>query len=125
MKIIKKIGILIVIILGLYNCLEVNVSYGKADLKTDISGFESNITTDAVLSTKSLRVIVNRFLGFLRIISALVLVIVLGTTGYEFIVATPAMKEQIKNKMLPVILGTLLVFSAVSIAGFILGAIGG
>lgn len=125
MKIMKKIIILVIIILGFTNCLVLNTSYGAVDLKTDIDGFEANVTTKAVSATRSLRVIINRFLGFLRIISALVLVIILGTTGYEFIIATPPVKEEIKNKMIPVILGVFLVFAAVSVAGFILGMIGG
>ena len=125
MKIIKKILILTIISICMANIFQINLIYAKTDLSTDIGKFEADITTKVVTSTKSLKQVANRFLGFLRIISALILVIILGTTGYEYIVATPDVRGEIKKKMLPIILGIILVFAAVSIASFILKSIGG
>lgn len=124
MKILKKLSILILLGLFFINIFSLNFALG-AKLSDDVSGFEAKIDSNVARSTKSLKTIANRLLGFLRIISALILVLVLGTTGYQYIVATPDIRKELKNKMLPVILGILLVFSAVTIASFILGAMGG
>lgn len=124
MKILKKLSILILLGLFFINIFSLNFALG-AKLSDDVSGFEAKIDSNVARSTKSLKIIANRLLGFLRIISALILVLVLGTTGYQYIVAAPDIRKELKNKMLPVILGILLVFSAVTIAGFILGAMGG
>ena len=124
MKILKKLSILILLGLFFINIFSLNYALG-AKLSDDVSGFEAKIDSNVARSTKSLKIIANRLLGFLRIISALILVLVLGTTGYQYIVATPDIRKELKNKMLPVILGILLVFSAVTIASFILGAMGG
>lgn len=124
MKILKKLSILILLGLFFINIFSLNFALG-AKLSDDVSGFEAKIDSNVARSTKSLKIIANRLLGFLRIISALILVLVLGTTGYQYIVATPDIRKELKNKMLPVILGILLVFSAVTIASFILGAMGG
>ena len=123
MNVLKRLPELILISLLLINIFSPNFILA-AKLSDDVGGFEAELT-DAVLKTKSLKIVVNRLLGFLRIISGLVLVLVLGTTGYKYIVATPEIKGELKKRMLPVILGIILVFSAVTIAGFILGAIGG
>ena len=122
MNVLKRLPELILISLLLINIFSPNFILA-AKLSDDVGGFEAEL--DAVLKTKSLKIVVNRLLGFLRIISGLVLVLVLGTTGYKYIVATPEIKGELKKRMLPVILGIILVFSAVTIAGFILGAIGG
>lgn len=124
MKILKKLSILILLGLFFINIFSLNFALG-AKLSDDVSGFEAKIDSNVARSTKSLKIIANRLLGFLRIISALILVLVLGTTGYQYIVAAPDIRKELKNKMLPVILGILLVFSAVTIASFILGAMGG
>ena len=125
MKIIKKLSILILISLFMVNISSTNFISNAAKLSDDVDGFQADITADAVSKTASLKTVVNRLLGFLRIISALVLVLVLGTTGYKYIVATPEIKGELKKRMLPVIIGIILVFSAASIAAFILEAIGG
>lgn len=125
MKIIKKLSILILISLFMVNISSTNFTSNAAKLSDDVDGFQANITADAVSKTVSLKTVVNRLLGFLRIISALALVLILGTTGYKYIVATPEIKGELKKRMLPVIIGIILVFSAASIAAFILGAVGG
>ena len=125
MKIIKKLSILILISLFMVNISSTNFISNAAKLSDDVDGFQADITANAVSKTASLKTVVNRLLGFLRIISALVLLLVLGTTGYKYIVATPEIKGELKKRMLPVIIGIILVFSAASIAAFILGAIGG
>lgn len=124
MNIAKKIIKLIMISLIMINILSPKYILA-AKLSDDIGGFEAEVTTDAGIRTNKIKVIINRLLGFLRVISALILVLILATTGYQYIVATPEIKGELKKKMLPVILGIILIFAAVSIAGFIIEVIGG
>ena len=124
MNILKKLSILIFICVFLINIFTPSFTLASK-LSDDVSGFEANIDSNVARRTRSLKTVVNRLLGFLRIVSAFILVLVLGTSGYKYIVATPEIKGELKKKMLPVIFGVILIFSAVTIAGFILGAIGG
>lgn len=124
MNILKKLSILIFICAFLINIFTPSFTLASK-LSDDVSGFEANIDSNVARRTKSLKKVVNKLLGFLRIVSAFILVLVLGTSGYKYIVATPEIKGELKKKMLPVILGIILIFSAVTIAGFILEAMGG
>lgn len=124
MNILKKLSILIFICVFLINIFTPSFTLASK-LSDDVSGFEANIDSNVARRTKSLKKVVNKLLGFLRIVSAFILVLVLGTSGYKYIVATPEIKGELKKKMLPVILGIILIFSAVTIAGFILEAMGG
>lgn len=125
MKMIRKIIILAIISLCMNGIFLNGIVYGKVSLSTDISGFKAEISDNTVKKSASLKSIVGRFLGFLRVISAFVLVIILGTTGYKYIVATPEIKEDIQRRMFPIIFGIIFVFAASAIAGFILKGIGG
>ena len=115
--------IICILVFGLINIFNLNIS-NAASLSTDINNFKAE-TSNAMDSSESLRKIANRFLGALRIISALLLVITLGTTGYKYIVATPDIKKEIKDRMLPLILGLILLFGATSISVFIISSFGG
>ena len=125
MKNIKRILTIVIMVFSLIGIFKLNYSYAAASISNDIDGFEANISDKAVLKTYSLRQVVNRFLGYLRIIVALFLVITVATTGYHYIVATPEVRGDIKKRMLPMIIGTILIFSAISIAMFITSALGG
>ena len=125
MRMIKKIIILFIISLCITGICQVKLVYGKVSLEQDVSGFEADVTQSAVNKATKLKTIVARLLGFLRVISALVLVIILGTTGYQYIVATPNIRGEIQKRMLPIIFGIIFVFAASAIAGFILKGIGG
>ena len=94
MNVLKRLPELILISLLVINIFSPNFILA-AKLSDDVGGFEAELTQDAVLKTKSLKIVVNRLLGFLRIISGLVLVLVLGTTGYKYIVATPEIKGEL------------------------------
>lgn len=68
--------------------------------------------------------IVKKILVVLQIASALITVVVLAFSGFNYIVAADAeMKSEIKKKMLPIVIGLILVFSATTIAKFLLGVV--
>ena len=85
---------------------------------TKPSGVDSSIGSD--LATN----VIAKILGFLQVASGLISVVVIAFTGFNYIVASdPNIKEELKKKMLPMIIGLVLVFSATTIAKFILGVV--
>ena len=68
--------------------------------------------------------IVSSILGFLQIASAITAVIMIAFFGFGLITETPNAKEEIKKKMVPMLVGLVLVFSATSIAKFIISITG-
>lgn len=66
---------------------------------------------------------VGKLLGFLQIASGLIAILMIALTGFNYIISTPEVKDEMKKKMLPIIIGLLLVFGAISVARFILGAV--
>ena len=60
-------------------------------------------------------------LTFLQIVSGIAAVIMIAISGFRYIVETPEVKGEIKKTMLPIVIGIILVFAAVSIAKFFLG----
>lgn len=121
MNIYQRILIILIMIICIIGFMPQNIS--NANTIQDISqSFEAK-DNDKVSYT-SLTDIIGKLLGFLQIATGLISVVIIATTGYSYIVTTPPdLKGELKRKMLPVILGLMLVFSAVSIAKFIVGAI--
>ena len=69
--------------------------------------------------------VIRHLLGFLQAASALMSVVVIAFNGFQYILAADAeMKSEMKKKMLPLVIGLVLVFSASSITLFLLGAVG-
>ena len=119
---LKRIFILFIFIFCMF---KINLVYANdVSLIDDISNFNANVSAEVVDKTTSLRKIVGKFLGFLRIVSGFLLVIMLGITGYRYVVATPDVKAIIKKEGIMVILGLMLVFGAVSISQFIVRGMG-
>ena len=66
----------------------------------------------------------NSILTFLQILSGITAVIMIAITGFRYIVETPEVKGELKKNMLPIVVGIVLVFFAVSIAKFFIGMFG-
>lgn len=94
-----------------------------ATAKSIVEGVNAEVP-DADYS-KGLQGTINKLLGFLQVASGLVSILMIAIVGFNYIVATPQVKEDLQKKVLPIIIGLVLVFSAVSIAKFILGVVGG
>lgn len=124
MEVKRNIFIVMVIVMLffdiLYGCINTNV---KATLiEEDIGGFEATLPeTDKVADLKS---IIIKFLNALRVLSILTLLIIVVTTGFRYVTSMPNIKEEIKKTMLPIILGLIFIFSATTIAAFIISALG-
>ena len=65
--------------------------------------------------------VVGKILGFLQVASGLAAVIMIAVTGFNYIISTPEVKKEMLSKMLPIVVGLILVFGAVSITKFLLG----
>ena len=124
MEVKRNIFIVMVIVMLffdiLYGCINTNV---KAVLiEDDIGGFEATLPeTDKIEDLKSITI---KFLNALRVLSILTLLIIVVTTGFRYVTSMPNIKEEIKKTMLPIILGLIFIFSATTIAAFIISALG-
>lgn len=122
MKIVEKIVIIFIILIAVLSVIPYNISNAATTPSTDIGqvigGWKADLPSQA--KTQGLRNIVSKLLAALRTISGLVLVLIIATTGYSYIVETPQVKKEIQKKMLPIVIGVMLVFGATSIAQFII-----
>lgn len=120
MKTLGKVVAILVIAVCVFAIMPQNIS--EASKAATIVGNVTAKEPDDGLST-GLRNVVGRLLGFLQIASGLVSILMIAITGFNYIISTPEVKEEMKKKMLPIIIGLIIVFGAVSIAKFILGAV--
>lgn len=74
--------------------------------------------------TTGLSTVIGKLLGFLQVASGLVAVLMIAIVGFNYIISTPEIKDEMKKKMLPIIIGIVLVFGATSIAKFLIGVAG-
>lgn len=124
MKIIKRVLISTFIILFIV----IFTSHNTVDAKGNkVSNIMKNVgvSTDAVNQSdlEDLQKMLGKILGFLQVASGLVSVLVIAFLGFTYIVEDANIKNEVKSKMLPILIGLVLVFSAVSISKFILGAV--
>ncbi len=121
MKFITKLFIILSISVFTFAIVPQNTSFaGK--ISSMVSGTKP---TDNAIMGSAMTDIVKSILSLLQVGSALITIIVLAFTGFNYIVAADAeMKSEMKKKMLPIIIGLILVFSATSIAKFLLAVVG-
>lgn len=123
MKTFKRILIVLVIFTCVFGIMSQNISMAASDDVSSIVGGVSPENPSGQLAS-DFQATIGKLLGFLQIASGLIAILMIALTGFNYIVATPEVKEEMKKKMLPIIVGFVLVFGAVSIAKFILGAVG-
>ena len=132
MKILNKllIAMLIVIFtvaLGKNNSFAEGQSTKANDIITFMESGNSAVKAGSVneKAAGQLSKIIGGLLGFLRLASGLVAILMIAITGFNYIIGGAEVKEEMKKKMFPIILGLLLVFGAASIAIFVMGVITG
>ncbi len=125
MEILKKIIMILIIGMLIWGCMPTNISLASAgfiSIEDDIN-FKSKLPKEK--DVKNLREVIGKFLTVIRTIAAMVLVIVVSTTGFRYLTAARAdIKEEIKITMFPIVMGLIILFGAVTIAGFIISAFG-
>ena len=126
-KNVIKIFTILLLICSVYIIFPNNISHAIKDWSgvidkakpstSTVSGIEKNAT--------GIVTIIKVLLSFLQVASALVSILVIAFTGFNYIMASDAdMKSEMKKKMLPLIIGLICVFSASSIASFLIGVTG-
>lgn len=120
MKMFQKILVIALISMLMFTLMPV-ITSNAVDVGNTISqmnGSKSNITDD---DTTPFITLGDTILTFLQILSGIAAVIMIAISGFRYIVETPEVKGEIKKTMLPIVIGIILVFAAVSIAKFFLG----
>ena len=121
MKVMKKIVCLLIIglvLCGIYSGYEVQASTPSEIVKS-ITPEDQDKSDFAGINQ-----VIGKLLGFLQVASGLTAVIIIAFTGFEYITSTPDVKGEIKRKMLPIVIGIVLVFGAVSISNFLISVAG-
>ena len=89
-----------------------------------VSGTIKKVTPIDSLDYTELQKTAGYILGFLQIASALTSVVMIAFTGFKLVMETnPTVLEETKKTMIPIVLGMVMTFGAVSIAKFIIGAV--
>lgn len=124
MKRVSKIFAVLFIAICTFVIMPNNTSLAAGSTAKDIVAGVDAVTPDAGYAT-DLQSTVSKLLGFLQVASGLVAVLMIAITGFNYIIGGADVKKEIKDKMLPIVLGLVLVFGAVSVAKFVLGVVGG
>ena len=118
-----------VIFLVLFNIFYISLPQNVSNAATEWDSLIENATpktSDVPTGNTLLIGVIKKLLSFLQVASGLIAILVIAFTGFNYVVASdPNIKEEMKKKMLPLIIGLICVFSASSIASFILGVVGG
>lgn len=122
MKTMYKVLTILIIAVSMLVIMPDNMSLAAtaADAGSAIDGIQ--VTGGGDVS--KLQSVIGKLLGFLQVASGIIAVLMIAITGFQYIVETPEVKSEIKKKMLPIIVGIVLVFGATSIAKFIIGVAG-
>ena len=128
MKTISKVLVMLMIAVSAFAMMPNNMVLAGTDTKgSSPSIVVGNVTATPPADSYStgLSATIGKLLGFLQVASGLVAILMIAIVGFNYIISTPDVKEEMKKKMLPIIIGLVLVFGAVSVAKFILGVVGG
>ena len=123
MKIIKKMLLMLVLSVCFFNIIPQNISRAKT-LNEIVDGFEADVEP-AIENTSEVKNVVKNVLNFLQIVSGLVAVVIIAMTGFDYIIGTPKVQEDAKNRMFPILMGIVIIFGAVTITKFFVSAGGG
>lgn len=120
MKYLSKIVFILIISVCIYLSMPQNMS--EASVSSMVKSTNpGTLTTD--VGSDLAKDVISKILGFLQVASGLISVIVIAFSGFRYVVAETAdVKGEVKKKMLPMIIGMVLVFSATTVAKFLLGA---
>ena len=68
--------------------------------------------------------VIKKILAFLQLASALIAVVVIALTGFKYVFDNDVeVKNEMKKRMLPILIGIVLVFSATTVAKFLIGVV--
>ncbi len=119
MKIFQKLlMVLIIAVIASFTLGTVSTNTAMAAL-SPADAMEKVNGNANVGDTSGLTEVAGKILTFLQVISGIFAIIMIAVTGFRYIIETADVKKELKQSMLPIIVGILLVFFATSIAKFI------
>lgn len=118
MKILQKL--LIILVISVFTIGIVPQVQVQASVKDYLNNIQGTDVTDTK-GVSTFVAVMQKVLGILQLLSGIMAVIVVAWTGFKMIIESADGKAQLKEKMLPIIIGAILVFAATSIANFIIG----
>lgn len=131
MKYIKKILVSVLFAMLILTIYNQNISNAATDYKggkyrvsavmQEVGLFPEDMSGEDFVS--ELQSTIGYIIGFLQVGSGLAILLIIAFTGFNYIFSTPSVKSEIKSKMLPIIIGLVLVFGAVSVTKFLLGVV--
>lgn len=123
MKVLQHVLIILLVAMLIFAVLPVNFSNAadRYDPKSAINKMDGTQATINDSDVTPFTKLGDTILTFLQIVSGIAAVIMIAVSGFRYIVETPEVKGEIKKTMLPIVIGIILVFFAVSIAKFFLG----
>ena len=120
MKTVYKVFAILMIAVSMFVIMRNNMCF--ADATNAISKVENEAKSDnATTAAEGLASVIGKLLGFLQVASGIVAVLMIAIVGFNYIISTPEVKDEMKKKMLPIIIGIVLVFGATSVAKFLIG----
>lgn len=121
MKMIKLIRYFLIIIIFCAFLTKTDVIYATS-ISGEIQGFKAEVTTET--SVTGLQTVVQKILNALRVASALLLIVVVATSGIRYITSPANIKGEIKKTALPIILGLIFIFGASNFAAYLIQVFG-
>ena len=115
----KKICVRILILLITLLVISTTVVNGGVDIPaTVVTGMSQANTGTGMNGTQTFKVI-NNVIGLIQIVGSGVALIVIAIMGIKYMLAAPSEKADVKKMVMPVIIGCVLLFGAVNLAGVI------
>ncbi len=125
----KKIVSMLLIILLLMSVLctnQVFASKGSGGGTGSGTGIDGIITSMSGVSsapdnagTSGTTKVINNIIGIMQIVGTGISLIVISLLGIKYILASPSDKADVKKNIMPILIGCVLLFAAVNIAGII------
>lgn len=118
MKILQRILLIFIIAACVFMVMPQNTVKADVDIDSTIGGVDP---TSPESETDGIMGVINKIIGFIQWASVIALVLVLIAKGWQYITSENAkLKEEVKNSAVPILVGTILVFGATTIAKFVL-----
>ena len=129
MKTMYKIFAVLLIAVSMFIVMPDNMCFADTSAGSSAIGAIDNVkkqsdSSAATTASSDLASTIGKLLGFLQIASGIVAVLMIAIVGFNYIISTPEVKDEMKKKMLPIIIGIVLVFGATSVAKFLIGVAG-
>ena len=115
MKTIQKIFLILLVALCIFSIVPNTVVL--AENAGEIAG---GVSAEGVKISENIWNLIGKILGYLQLIVGIIAIISIAFTGFNYITSSPDMKAEVKKKWVPIVIGVVLVFSAVSVSRIII-----